>query len=474
MNKFLIFIMIAFWGVSCSAQKSSPRKIQEFVQEFVSDSNFYTAGIGIVISDVESGKILAHNQAHLGLIPASTQKLITTTTALELFGAHYQFTTNIETDGSITKQGVLTGNIIIHGNGDPTLGSKYFYPEKNAIASLFVKQLREKGIKSIDGNIIIDDTYLKASIPPSWIWEDIGNYYGAIPHGINYLDNLYTLYFKSGKPGNLTQITRTDPPQLDLQFENKVISSAENRDLAYIFGGNISNQRIIEGSIPKNKTDFAVKGAMLSPKTYLLEDLEKACMKSNITIQHRIIKAQIKTPLFEFNSPELKEIVRITNQKSVNLFADHLLFEIGHSKLGEADWETGIKAIKYYWKEKGLSTNFIRLCDGSGLSHYNLVTAQFFDQLLRYMYKSKLRNEFISSLPVAGKSGTLKYFGKNTPLEGKWKSKTGSMTGVRTFCGYISNKKGKVLAVTILINNYTSLHSLNNKLQKLLIQLYNS
>jgi len=474
MNKFLVFIMIAFWGISCSAQKSSPRKIQEFVQEFVSDSNFYTAGIGIVISEVESGKILAQNQVHLGLIPASTQKLITTATALDLLGVNYQFTTNILTDGSITKQGVLNGNIIIKGSGDPTLGSKYFYPKGNAIGTLFVKQLREKGIKSIDGNIIIDDTYLKASIPPSWIWEDIGNYYGAIPHGVSYRDNLYTIYFKSNKPGNLTQITRTDPPQLDLQFENKVISSAENRDLAYIFGGNTSNKRIIEGSIPKYKNDFAVKGAMLSPKTFLLEDLEQACLKSNITIQHQTIKAQNKTPLFNFYSPDLREIVHTTNQKSVNLFADHLLFEIGNQQLGKAGWETGIKAIKYFWKEQGISTNYIRLCDGSGLSHYNLVTAEFFDQLLRYMYKSKLRNDFISSLPVAGKSGTLQHFGKNTPLVGNWKAKTGSMTGVRTFCGYISTKKGKILAITILINNYTSLHSLSNKLQKLLIQLYNS
>ncbi len=474
MNKMLLVFMIFLWGISCEAQKTETNKLQTYVDEFVSDSCFQSAGLGIVISNVKTGENLAANQAHLALTPASTQKLITTAAALEILGSNYQFKTQIETDGELLKNGTLAGNLIVKGFGDPTLGSKYF-PNDKLIDLQIAEKIKTLGILKIQGKLIADDTYIDAKIPATWIWEDIGNYYGAIPNGLSFQDNMYSLFFSSGKAGSATQLLKSEPQNTGLIFDNQVVSSAINRDLAYIFGGNTSNHRRIEGSIPQNSSKFEVKGALLQPKNSLIETLKTSLAQAGIIIENKVFTGKNSTLLSTLNSSELKEIVKLTNQKSINLFADHLLFEIGAKESGKANWENGIEAVKNFWNKKGLATKYISLYDGSGLSHFNAVSANFFDQILRIMYQSKYSNEFIASLPVAGISGTLKTFGRNSDLQGNWKAKTGSMTGVRTYCGYLKTKSGNEYAITILINNYYCSSSVvNNKLLILLNQLYNS
>lgn len=475
MNRLFLLVAFSFWGILCWSQLPVPPKVQKIVEEFTTDECFYSAGIGIAISDVESGKRLGANQANLGLIPASCQKLITTATALEILGKDYRFKTSVETDGKLLENGMLNGNLIIKGFGDPTLGSKYFVSEASQPCSFIADNLKKQNINKIQGKIIADASYISASIPHTWIWEDIGNYYGGIPNGLSYVDNTYTLYFESEKAGNLTHILRTIPATTGLEFENLVVSSETKRDLAYIFGGNTSNKRRIEGSIPQNQKEFAVKGALSNPEIPLIHDLQRSLSANNIKVENQSLPLGIRKILFSLDSPPMSDIIFETNQNSINLFADHLLFELGQKQESIANWESGANAIKNYWKQKGFNTDYISLYDGSGLSHFNSVSADFFDQILQFMYHSGSSKEFIASLPISGKTGTLQYFGKSTPVESNWKAKTGSMTGIKSFCGYLSTKKGRTLSVSILINNYhCSSSTLNQKVLNFLIQLYNS
>ncbi|WP_372755127.1 D-alanyl-D-alanine carboxypeptidase/D-alanyl-D-alanine-endopeptidase [Labilibaculum sp.] len=474
MNKILFTLLISFMEISCSAQHSAQNQLQSYVDAFVADTCFFSASVGIVISDLDNGEQLATNQANVALTPASTQKLLTTAAALEILGSHYHFKTSIETNGELLENGQLNGNLLIKGFGDPTLESKYF-ASRTDIKLGIAQKLKKLGVSSIHGKIIADDSYINAKIPATWIWEDIGNYYGAVPNGLTYHDNLYSLFFKSGKAESKTQLIKTEPQNTGLLFDNQVLSSNINRDLAYIFGGNTSNQRRIEGSIPQNRNNFEVKGALLDPKISLITKLKTSFTKTEIVLNEKQLSNSKYKNLFDLYSPELKEIVKATNKKSINLFADHLLFEIGQHEYGSASWETGIVAVKNFWKAKGLPTKYISIYDGSGLSHFNAISASFFDQLLQYMHRSNYSQEFISSLPVSGISGTLQNFGKNNELKGKWKAKTGSMSGVRSYCGYLKSKTGKNYSVTVLINNYHCSSSLvNNKLIILLNQLYNS
>jgi D-alanyl-D-alanine carboxypeptidase/D-alanyl-D-alanine-endopeptidase (penicillin-binding protein 4) len=474
MNKVLLLFAFIVWGFSCTSQKTTTNKIQQFVNGFAADSCFTGAGIGIIIKDVEKGETLAQHNSKMALTPASSQKLITTATALELLGSDYRFKTIIETDGGIENE-TLSGNLIIRGSGDPTLESKYFDSQQNIVGRI-VSELKKRNIKLIKGDVLVDDSYFKSSIPRTWIWEDIGNYYGAVPNPINYRDNMYTLHFKSGKAGNKTSIWKTEPKNTGLQFDNQVVSSEINRDLAYIFGGNTSNLRRIEGSIPQNRNDFIVKGAFLYPDLTLIEDLHTELKRNQIQVlNHSKTKKDNRYSLFGISSPKLKDIVYWTNMKSVNLFADQLLFEVGQKQNTKASWHSGIEAINDFWKLKSADTKYQRLFDGSGLSHFNAISADFFSQILMSMYHSKNSEVFLSSLPVAGKSGTLKYFGRGSRIESNWIAKTGSMTGVRTYCGYLKNSQKETYIVCILINNYNcSSKKLNNKLLHFLINIFNS
>lgn len=474
MNKSIFILLILLCNISCKAQVDKSISAQKYVDDFIADSCFHSAGVGIVVSNLKTGETLASNQAHLGLTPASTQKLITSAAALETLGPDYQFKTQIKIDGDVLADGTLNGNVIVKGFGDPSLGSKYF-ANKKSIELQIAEKLLQNNIKKISGKIITDASYLESKIPATWIWEDIGNYYGAVPNGLTFKDNTYTIYFSSGQAGSKTKISKTEPRKTGLLFDNQVVSSSINRDLAYIFGGNTSNKRRIEGSIPKNRSSFKVKGALLLPENSLVEALNKSITKLGIRIENKNLAAKKSKLLFTLYSPKLSEIVKVTNQKSVNLFADHLLFEMGKKMSGEASWESGINAVNQFWKEKGLETKYISLYDGSGLSHFNSISASFFDQILKQMDQSKYKNEFITSLPVAGQSGTLKNFGKNSVIKEKWIAKTGSMTGVRSYCGYLTTKNGTKLSVSILINNYSCTSTLlNNKLLNLLNKLYNS
>lgn len=474
MNKIVLSLGLIICFLACSSQKKSTNKIQESISEFITDSCFYAAGIGIVVSNTENGEIIAEHNAKMALTPASSQKLITTSTALAVLGADYQFKTTIITDGEIIN-GNLYGNLIIKGFGDPSLESKYI-ESPESFSKQIIKQLSKLNITTIHGSVIIDNSYFKSSIPATWIWEDIGNYYGTVPNALNYRDNAYTLFFESEKAGTKAKLIKTEPAFTGLEFDNQIISSTIERDLAYIFGGNTSKQRRIEGSIPQNRKEFRIKGAILDPKVGLLEDIKAELKLSNIHILNRKIESQKNHQEIDtIYSPNLSELIYQTNQKSINLFADQLLFEIGKKQLDNADWDSGIKAINEFWQSKNIETKYQKMLDGSGLSHFNAISAEFFNQILNYMYHSNDYNVFLKSLPVAGESGTLKYFGNNSVLKSKWMAKTGSMNGVRSYCGYLNNSKGETYSVCILINNYhCSSNELNNKLLKLLITIYNS
>jgi len=450
---------ILFLCFSACAQK---QKDQTYIDEFVNNDLFKSASIGIELCDLQTGEVLAKHQSEKSLTPASTQKLVTTATALEILGADFQFKTDVFIIGEIDKNGTLMGNLVIRGFGDPTLSSKYF-PENNHFISSIYSELKKLGIRQINGQLLTDHSYYESSIPRTWIWEDIGNYYGAVPHPISYKDNTYTIHFESKEAGQLTKIKKVDNKPFNLKLTNKVMASKINRDRAYIFGGTSSSQRSVEGTIPENRSDFKVKGALSRPELVLLKDLKAFLIAGGIPIKNEKHRVKTQKTLLQFKSPPLSDIVALTNQKSINLFADHLLFQIGISQKKEGSWQAGINAMKEFWQSQGIDTKGLFLHDGSGLSHFNAISAHTLNQILMHMNKSGQSDAFFNSLAISGKNGTLKNFGKQSTLINKFKAKTGSMTGVRSYSGILTKNDGKQVCISFIINNYSCTSKLVNK-----------
>jgi D-alanyl-D-alanine carboxypeptidase/D-alanyl-D-alanine-endopeptidase (penicillin-binding protein 4) len=446
MNRFFCSIILSLIAFSASAQ-SLFTPFEEKCPE---------ASFSFCLKDVRTGVVEEQYAAKKALAPASVLKLLSSIAAFDKYGDDYQFRTKVGYTGSI-KKGILKGSLLIKASGDPTWNSKYF-PD-NDVFSKIVKMIKAKGIHKIEWGLIIDEGDIDYSFPRTWIWEDIANYFGSPVHAINLYDNTYKLNFSSSKAGSLTHINSVMPLQNNLNFTNEVYASKENRDNAWIFGGPNSSERIIKGSIPENRSSFIVKGSISKTNELFAEQLRLALKKSNIVCNKVLLVKKITayTSLGDLRWPSLSKIIHITNQKSVNLFAEALSKKIGN--------------IEKYWKSKSLNVNGIKFYDGSGVSRFNALSCEFLCDLLIYADKQNYRQSLINSLPKAGQTGTLKYFGKATCLEGNLIAKTGSMKAVRSYAGYIT-VGGQRKAFSCIVNNYSCTNKEIKKLvEKLLISL---
>lgn len=470
---FLCFCLFSAVNI-CFGQPSE----NNIVKAFISDPSLSGASSGMMVFDPESGEtLLTHNKSAL-LAPASVLKLVTSAAALEILGPQYRFTTLLGYQGGMEQNStVLTGNLVVKGGGDPTLGSLWF---NNQIPqdSIFVKWmagLKRMGINKISGNLVIDvSAYTGEAVPGSWSWEDIGNYYGAVPSALSFNDNMVRLYFDSSTtPGEPAKLVRTDPSLPGVTWMNEVKSSTVNRDLAYVYGSPWGEIRKITGTLPAGRTGFLVKASMPEPPLYFGNIFRDRLTASGITLEGSVVVSEESIEITEidrFSSPPLAGILIPLNRESINLFADHLVFQTALEKSGKGSFEAGIKLIQQFWKNAGIRDTFF-MDDGSGLSRFDGISAEQLVKMLTVMNKSKFRQEFLVSLPVAG-TGTLSGF-RTTDFPGQTlRCKSGSIDKVRSYAGYLRCDSGREVAFAVLVNNYPcSSQEMGRKLQKLLLSI---
>lgn len=460
----LIYLAVSLPGWS----QTKPTKDQITDQARAIAKKYPSASVSFNLVDLESNQAaVASYNPQIALIPASTVKSITTAAALEILGEAYRFKTILAISDPVIKNGILNGDMILQGSGDPTLGSDRVpgNPDLGKIVSLWVKAIEEKGIKEVKGDIVVDNSlFHRNTIPDGWIWTDIGNYYGAGASGLNINENQYKLFFKPGKSvGDQAEVLRVEPEIPGITFINDMKTGPKGSgDNGYIYGGIFSNQRYLNGTIPAGVDEFSIKGSIPDPGLFAADFLKQELMKKGIKVSGnakvKIDKPiQIASPaqiLYTHESPLLSEIVKYTNQFSINLYAESLLNAIGLKKNNRGDTKSGVDAIQEYFKQKGLTDNFLFMVDGSGLSPQNALSSSMFTDFLNKVYHSGSFKPFLESLPIAGQSGTLSAIGRGTEAAGRVFAKSGSFERVLGYTGYVKGKSGKFYAFSILINNF--------------------
>lgn len=472
--RFFQILLFAIISINGLAQN----RFDEAVNSFLQQEEYKNASIGISIQEIESGESLYKLNSDKLLTPASTLKLITSATALELLGADYRFESKVGYIGETEKNNVLKGDLVVIGGGDPTLGSEYFQDHYYEFLKVWANKIKSAGISKIEGDLILDGSiYDSEKIPATWIWEDIGNYYGAGANAFTVYDNLFRITFSSPrKAGELTKIVSVYPKIEGLKINNEVLSANNNSDNAYVFGSPLDKTRTIRGTIPKNRRAFTIKAAIHQPEEILAKEFLRVLGEQGIFISGKVKFEKVNQnklqTVFIQESPKLIEIVKVLNYKSINLFAEHLVKQIAVEKTGLGNREIGIEIINEYWQSKGISTEYLFLEDGSGLSHFNAASPAFFTEVLCYMAKERLyKNVFLNSLPSAGK-GTLSRFSKANFPNGGLKAKSGSMTRVRCYSGYLKLDSSKTAAFSIMVNHFSGSHSkLIGEVEKLLVEL---
>ena len=461
-KKIFLFILLFFSGLSLNSQ------IPSALTAFLNKKNLTHASVSFKAIDLGSDKTIVSYQENMSLTPASNMKIVTTATALELLGSRFYFDTSLFYDGNI-QDNTLIGNLYIKGNGDPTLGSEFIADDKENFLKEWISVLNRAGIKKITGNIIVlDQLFGYEGVSPKWLWEDMGNHYAPGIYGICVFDNMYRAYIQSSAPGNATAYLYMEPQINNLQITNEITASGDSSDEAYIFGIPFSNKVRLYGSAPAYQSSFVVKGAIPDPGLFLANYFRDYLQQNGIIAEGEATTYRLNpvTPneekfICSIRSVDLASIIQIINVKSNNLYAEHLYKVL--TILNSID-------IQEFWKKKGLDSNALFMYDGSGISPQNAISAGFLIDLLVYMYKrSENSQAFYESLPVAGRNGTVASFLKNTPLNGKARLKSGSISNVQSYSGYIENN-GKRYAVSLIVNNFTGKRS---ELQKDIEQLFN-
>ena len=455
MNKrFLIFIFQVLFTCNFHSQNlfSSP------LSDFLNSKEIKNSSVGLKLQD-QSGKVLlSHNPEKL-LVPASLQKLFTTSYVLDHLPKDFVYNTYVLYSGSLdTNSKILNGNLIINTSGDPSLESRFF-PSKSFVSDLKSKFV-ELSINSITGKIIIYPDLDNYQVNNQWLWSDLGNYYGSGYSSHSFKDNYVEVYFNSGNEiGSSTKILKIDPMADSFHLENKVVVGKSNRDLSYAFGAPMQNNRTLIGTIPRNKKNYVVKISMHNPKIFLKYAVEEACTELGIKTYNNYtkIKGDLNLDtLLVYSSPPLKDLVKCVNFKSNNNFAEHLLMKSVSLNHENININRTAEYLQLFWEDK-LGLKEMIFNDGCGLSRLNLCSANAFNELLLYELERKLSNgkeSFFKSLPISGKTGTLKYFGDETVFKEKFFGKSGSMGRVRCYSGYL-HKNAQYYPFTIMVNNFT-------------------
>jgi D-alanyl-D-alanine carboxypeptidase/D-alanyl-D-alanine-endopeptidase (penicillin-binding protein 4) len=391
-------------------------------------------------------------------------KLVTTAAAIEMLGPDYTFKSVVGYIGKISN-GTLKGDIIIKGGGDPCLGSGYFKEHYGDIITDWSKQIIAAGIRKVKGRVITDDSFYDYHpVPPDWNWEDMGNYYGAGVYGLSIFDNTLNLHFKTAADGTRPLLTGIEPEGSGMSFVNRLTASGSS-DQGYFYSAPYAPSGWIEGTIPAGRDDFVLKASVSDPPlmaaTMLTTELEKAGVPvTGKPATKRVLPeadTEISEKITDTYSPALSEIIKVLNQESVNLYAEHLVRELGRVFRGEGSNAMGIDVIMNFLDSTGIGTEGMFILDGSGLAPQDALSSGGLTSLLVYMkLHGRHAGHFINSLPEAGKNGTLKSYFRDPLFDGNLRAKSGTLSRVKSYAGYFTTLSGKEMAFTIIVNNFTA------------------
>lgn len=462
----LLKLVILLTTLSCKSFAQFPiEKIQQAYTNLVTDPQAKYAITSLYILDAQTGKVVFANNENIGLATASTLKTITSATAFSVLGKDFKYQTTLAYTGKIVD-GTLQGDLIIVGAGDPTLGSwRYEQTKENVILTSWVDAIKNAGIKKIEGSVIGDDSLFGSqSMPEGWIWQDMGNYYGAGTSALTWRENQFDVHLKPGAGvGTEVSIQKIVPAMPYLKIVNELkTGSSGSGDNAYAFLPPYSYLAYLRGTWGMGISKVGISLALPDPAydvAYRLQDtLERlnivataeATTARRLALDGKTI-AQITQKLATTKSPDLSEIIYWFNKKSVNLYGEQLLKTIAW-KLGKTPTtRNGADAVINFWANKGIDKNALNMLDGSGLSPGTRVTTATMASILFQAQKEDWFAPYYNSFP------------ENNGM----KLKSGSINDVSAYAGYYTDSKGNKYIAVININNYSG-SGISKKLFKVL------
>ncbi len=463
---------------------NAPRTLDELrarIQEVLRNPELATAQMSVKVASLNTGRTLYEENAEKLLHPASNMKIYTVAAALDRLSPDFRFKTSAYVPSAPDAAGVIRGDLIIYGRGDPSFAASFNNGDYYKAIDDFAARIASAGVKRIEGNIIGDESYFTGShFGYGWEWDDLQWYYGAEISALTVNDNSLDLFVRPGLDVGAQAVVTTGPVTPLVTIVNRATTGERGtrRNITVVrpLGTNTIE---ISGSVPLgiDATDKGLIGSIAVPNpalvfVYMLRS-SLASKGVAITGQSQMIDARGrgKLPLridslveiASVQSPPLSVIAAQTLKPSQNLYTELLLRALGRSTAPNGTISSperttadeGIEAVKTFLRGAGIEPRGqVVQADGSGLSRHNYITASGTMQLLTYMSTHRYANAFREALPIAGVDGTLRTRMRGTVAANNLRAKTGTISGVASLSGYVTTAAGERLVFSIILNNY--------------------
>ncbi|MCF6159527.1 MAG: D-alanyl-D-alanine carboxypeptidase/D-alanyl-D-alanine-endopeptidase [wastewater metagenome] len=409
---------------------------------------------------------------------ASNMKLLTTAAALEYLGPDFEYTTYVETQGTITGQGTLMGDIVIRGSGDPNLSGRFFDDNILAVPEFWGNAVKNRGIYKITGDVIADDSIFdRVYVSPHWPENQLSNWYCAQTCGLSFNDNCVDITLTPEKKPGKPVLLFIEPNTSYFTIFNNCICTSNKKEHKYsVYRRPETNQIFISGKFwvgaPSVKQWVSIHNPALYLATVFKEVLERygitVCGDVRLTDKTDILNTRLERIAQTIST--MGQTISVTNKRSQNFYAEQILKTLGAQIHGNGSSESGIDVMRNFMNKLGFHPDEYQIEDGSGLSRGNKLSPEMITALLTYMAHHRHGKVFYDSLPVSGVDGSLKRRMSSPPYKNKVHAKTGYIAKTSSLSGYIDTANGDILAFSILMNNFKSLHDMR-KIQDTICQV---
>jgi D-alanyl-D-alanine carboxypeptidase/D-alanyl-D-alanine-endopeptidase (penicillin-binding protein 4) len=453
-NRLLaLFAVLACCATAQLADARNVAQLPPAVSRALAQSGVPANHVSIYVQDASTNETIVDLNADTPRSPASTIKVLTTFAALDMLGPAYTWKTHAYLGGPLAN-GVLSGDLILVGEGDPFMTSERWWA--------FAREIRELGLEKITGDVVIDNTYF-APIPDSRAAFDAQPFrsYNVIPDAlmVNFQTSRFTLSANAqrGRP----QVS-VNPLPANLTIKNQLRAGSGrcqgyNRGVTFDTPADDPNTIVIGGALAAACGSYSISRAIMTAPAYAygtfrtMWDESGGKIEGSMRLEKRPADAR---RFYTFDSLSLAEIIRLVNKYSNNVMARHLMLTLGAEKFGApATAEMGRNAIRAWLVGRKIDIPGLVLENGSGLSRAERVTARGLAEVLDAAWHSPFMPEFAASLPLSATDGTLRNRFRAPGMQGRLRLKTGRIDHVNALAGFVNAASGKTYVVVIILNH---------------------
>ena len=448
---------------AASAQPDPVDVLRKRVAAILADPAIAAGTFGVEARSLATSDTLVESNAHRLLTPASTMKTLTLAVTADQLGWDFTFDTKATTTGTIAN-GVLDGDLVIVGSGDPSFED--WDGSASGVFASWAARLKERGISTIGGRIIGNDrVFTDDGLGAGWMWDDMQYGYSAAASGLQFNEGTAQVFITPGAGVGDAPLLALSPSHARVPLVSSLTTGAAGTANA------ISMEALprtpgarFTGSIAVDSAKQTRLITVGNPTLYFVNAVRTGLQNNGIDVLGSVADiddvmnppvADGAAPVLEHRSATLPALADTLMTLSQNLYAETFLRTLGRLKGSGGTAEAGIAVVRRVLGAWGVPASELVMADGSGLSRYNLVTADAMTTVLAHVYKdTRLRDPYTASLPVAGRAGMLSNRMKGTLAEGNVQAKTGSFSNARALAGFLRSASGEPLVFSIIANNY--------------------